>query len=103
MGRYRKSDSRNLQQQTQPKEEQAMDNQQIEQQPKEDQVGKYVPEKGTERFVHVEIEKKQFSQETGERLSKPRIQYYDPKEWIVLKESTEKTLGYTVKVLYQPK
>jgi hypothetical protein len=77
-----------------------MEKEQIEQ--VEEKAPKYKPKQGEEKFVIVEIEQKQFSQLTGEKLSKPRIQFYNPKEWIGM-EASLKSHGYTVTILHKPK
>lgn len=53
-------------------------------------------------LYHCRIEVKKFNAETGERLSKPRIQKFGMKTFqLVLPKLREQ--GYTVEILYSPK
>ena len=63
----------------------------------------YKVPKGEEKFVHVEVEKKKFNADTGERLSKPFVQKFNVKEWPQVKKDLP-GLGYnSVHVLHEPK
>lgn len=67
------------------------------------EVNGYVVPKGEEQFVHVKLTQNQrFNPETGEEISKPRIQKFGIREWYDIEKSLAK-LGYKVEVLFMPK
>lgn len=61
----------------------------------------YIVPANEKHLVHCVIEIKKFSESTGQRLSKPRIQKFGQKAFeLVLPKLKEQ--GYTVDVLYSP-
>lgn len=62
----------------------------------------YVVPANEKHLFHCIIEVKKFNPETGERLSKPRVQKFGQKTFeMVLPKLREQ--GYTVTILYSPK
>ena len=63
----------------------------------------YVPEKGTEKMVHLSIvQGRRFNPNTGKEVSKPYIQKFTFAEWQLFKNNFV-GLGYTImKVLHDP-
>lgn len=75
----------------------------IEQKAAETNESKYVPEKGTEKMVHLSIvQGRRFSPTTGKELSKPYAQKFTFAEWQLFKKNF-KGLGYSIiNVLHDP-
>ena len=65
--------------------------------------GSYVPQKGTEKMVHLSIvQGRRFSPTTGKELSKPYVQKFTFAEWQLFKKNF-KGLGYSIiNVLHDP-
>ena len=63
----------------------------------------YVPEKGTEKMVHVMISRgRRFNPQTGKEESKPYMQYFTHGEFLLFKKNAA-LLGYVImKVLHDP-
>lgn len=63
----------------------------------------YVPEKGTEKMVHVMISRgRRFNPQTGKEESKPYKQYFTHGEFLLFKKNAA-LLGYVImKVLHDP-
>lgn len=63
----------------------------------------YVPEKGTEKMVHLSIvQGRRFNPATGKEISKPYVQKFTFAEWQLFKNNFV-GLGYTImKVLHDP-
>lgn len=61
----------------------------------------YIVPRGEEGSYHCRIEQKNFNASTGERVSKPRIQKFDAKQWPMLSRNL-KLQGWSVDVLYDP-
>lgn len=62
----------------------------------------YVVPKGEEKLFHCKIEVVRFNPNTGERLSRPRIQKFGQKIFeLVLPKLREQ--GYTIEILHNPK
>lgn len=59
--------------------------------------------KGEEHLYHVKIEVRKFNQETGERISRPRVQVFGVKEFETTAMNELKKHGYTVDILHNPK
>lgn len=66
-------------------------------------VAAYVPEKGTEKLVHLSIvHGRRFSETTGKEVSKPYVQKFTFAEWQLFKNNF-KGLGYSIMtVLHDP-
>jgi hypothetical protein len=62
----------------------------------------YVVPKGEERQYHCRIEVKKFNQDTGERLSKPRIQKFGKKIFETSVMLSLRKQGYTIDILHNP-
>lgn len=63
----------------------------------------YIVPPGEERYYHAVIEVRHFSQTTGERLSKPRVQKFGRKAFENgIRRSLEQQ-GYTITILHDPK
>lgn len=62
----------------------------------------YVCPAGEEMLYHCRIEVKKFDPETGERLSKPRIQKFGRKFFDSYGLHNLRKLGYTVDILHDP-
>ena len=70
----------------------------------------YTPAQGEKHLYHVELEKPFFDKRTGKRLSTPTVQKFTETEFKALTgkrnekdKSNAEMLGYTVKVLWNPK
>ena len=65
--------------------------------------GTYVPVKGTETLVHVQLAKgRRFDSTTGEEITKAYVQTFTFGEWQLFEKNSAR-LGYTViKVLHNP-
>lgn len=61
----------------------------------------YIVPKGEEGVYHCRIEQKQFNPQTGVRLSRPRIQKFEPKMWPMLKRNLG-LQGWEIDVLHDP-
>ena len=61
----------------------------------------YVVPKGEEHIYHVKQETKQFNKDSGEKLSRPRIQKYGVKSWSVA-ESNLKKQKMSFEILHDP-
>jgi len=61
----------------------------------------YIVPDGEKHLFHVTIEIKKFDPNTGERISRPRLQKFNARMFAFLKEKFEKQ-GYTITVLYDP-
>lgn len=61
----------------------------------------YIVPKGEEGTVHAKIEQKNFNAQTGERLSRPRIQKFEPKMWPSVKRNLLQQ-GWTIDILHDP-
>ena len=62
----------------------------------------YLVPKGEERSYHCRIECKKFNQDTGERLSKPRIQKFGKKIFESHVMLSLRKQGYTIDILHNP-
>lgn len=62
----------------------------------------FICPKGEERYYHCRIEVRKFNAETGERLSKPRIQVFGKKFFETFGLHNLRKQGYTVDVLHNP-
>lgn len=62
----------------------------------------FICPKGEEKYYHCRIEVRQFNPETGERLSKPRIQVFGKKFFETFGLHNLKKQGYTVDILHDP-
>lgn len=62
----------------------------------------FICPKGEERYYHCRIEVRKFNAETGERLSKPRIQVFGKKFFETFGLHNLRKQGYTVDVLHDP-
>lgn len=51
---------------------------------------------------HVEIEQPAFDPATGQRLSKPSVQIFAPKDWLQFEENSIR-LGWKYVILHEPK
>ena len=70
----------------------------------------YEPSQGERHLYHVQLEKPYFDKRTGKRLSKPTVQKFTENEYKQLTskrnekdKSNAEMLGYTVRVLWDPK
>ena len=61
----------------------------------------YIVPQGEEGAYHCRIEQLQFSPSDGRRLSRPRIQKFEPKSWPIVKRNLQQQ-GWTIDVLYDP-
>ena len=61
----------------------------------------YIVPKGEEGAYHAIIEQKQFDQRTGRRVSKPRVQKFEPKMWPMLQRNL-KLQGWDIVILHDP-
>jgi hypothetical protein len=61
----------------------------------------YIVPKGEEGSYHAIIEQKQFDARTGRRISKPRVQKFEPKMWSMLQRNL-KLQGWDIVVLHDP-
>ena len=61
----------------------------------------YICPKGEEGTYHCRIEQTQFNAQTGKRLSRPRIQKFEPKMWPTLSRNL-KQQGWTIDILHDP-
>lgn len=62
----------------------------------------FICPKGEEKYYHCRIEVRKFNAETGERLSKPRIQVFGKKFFETFGLHNLKKQGYTVDILHNP-
>jgi hypothetical protein len=62
----------------------------------------YVVPKGEERQYHCRIEVKKFNADTGERLSKPRLQKFGKKMFETHLMASLRKQGYTIDILHNP-
>lgn len=62
----------------------------------------YICPKGEEMLYHCRIEVKKFDQESGERLSQPRLQKFGRKFFESFGLHNLRKLGYTVDILHDP-
>lgn len=62
----------------------------------------YIVPEGEEELYHIKQEVVLFSQSTGRRMSRPRIQIYDARIWEQTMRRQLKLGGYTVTVLHDP-
>ena len=61
----------------------------------------YIVPKGEEGSFHCKIEQKNFNAATGERLSRPRIQKFEPKMWPMVSRNLRQQ-GWTIDILHDP-
>jgi hypothetical protein len=61
----------------------------------------YIVPQGEEGAYHCRIEQLPFSPSDGRRLSRPRIQKFEPKSWPIVKRNLQQQ-GWTIDVLYDP-
>ena len=61
----------------------------------------YIVPKGEEGTYHCRIEQRQFNPRTGQRLSKPFIQKFEPKTWAATARNLRQQ-GWDIEVLYDP-
>lgn len=61
----------------------------------------YIVPQGEEGTYHCRIEQKQFNPSDGKRLSRPRIQKFEPKSWPSVKRNLLQQ-GWEIDVLYDP-
>lgn len=61
----------------------------------------YIVPQGEEGSYHCRIEQQQFNPQDGRRLSRPRIQKFEPKSWPSVKRNLLQQ-GWTIDVLYDP-
>lgn len=52
-------------------------------------------------LFHVELEKREFDQKTGKKLSKPFVQKFTKSEWAIAEKRLQ-SQGYTTIVLFDP-
>lgn len=62
----------------------------------------YIVPQNERNVYHCKIEITQFDNRTGKRISTPRIQKFDKKEYETIVETNLKLQGYVVEVLYNP-
>lgn len=62
----------------------------------------FICPKGEEKYYHCRIEVRNFNTETGERLSKPRIQVFGKKFFETFGLHNLRKQGYTVDILHNP-
>lgn len=62
----------------------------------------FICPKGEEKYYHCRIEVRKFNAETGERLSKPRIQVFGKKFFETFGLHNLRKQGYTVDILHNP-
>lgn len=62
----------------------------------------FICPRGEERYYHCRIEVRKFNAETGERLSKPRIQVFGKKFFETFGLHNLRKQGYTVDILHNP-
>ena len=62
----------------------------------------FICPKGEEKYYHCRIEVRKFNAETGERLSKPRIQVFGKKFFETFGLHNLRKQGYTVDILHDP-
>lgn len=62
----------------------------------------YIVPKGEERFYHAVIEVVKFDQNTGKRLSKPRVQKFGKKSFEGSVQASLRKQGYTITILHDP-
>ena len=63
--------------------------------------GDFIPKENERDLFHVRMDKKAFSQKTGEKISKDYVQTYTSKEWNAFKKNGQ-GLGFTTTVLWNP-
>ena len=61
----------------------------------------YIVPKGEEGTYHCRIEQQQFSPTNGQRLSRPRIQKFEPKMWPSVARNLRQQ-GWTIDILHDP-
>ena len=61
----------------------------------------YIVPKGEEGTYHCRIEQRQFNPRTGQRLSKPFIQKFEPKTWAATARNLRQQ-GWEIDILYDP-
>lgn len=61
----------------------------------------YIVPQGEEGTYHCRIEQMQFNPSDGRRLSRPRIQKFEPKSWPAVSRNLRQQ-GWTIDVLYDP-
>ena len=61
----------------------------------------YIVPQGEEGTYHCRIEQMQFNPQNGQRLSRPRIQKFEPKMWPLLSRNLRQQ-GWTVDILHDP-
>ena len=61
----------------------------------------YIVPRGEEDTYHCRIEQKQFDQRSGRRLSRPRIQKFEPKMWPMVSRNLRQQ-GWTIDILHDP-
>lgn len=62
----------------------------------------FICPKGEEKYYHCRIEVRKFNAETGERLSRPRIQVFGKKFFETFGLHNLRKQGYTVDILHNP-
>lgn len=62
----------------------------------------YLVPKGEERYYHCLIEVRNFNRTTGAKLSKPRVQKFNPKIFEKLCRDKMADTGYTITILWNP-
>lgn len=62
----------------------------------------FICPKGEEKYYHCRIEVRKFNAETGERLSRPRIQVFGKKFFEIFGLHNLRKQGYTVDILHNP-
>lgn len=62
----------------------------------------YIVPQNERNVYHCKIEITQFDNRTGKKISRPRIQKFDKKEYETIVERNLKLQGYVVEVLYNP-
>lgn len=63
----------------------------------------YEVPKGEEKYYHCRIEVKKFDPDTGERLSRPVLQKFEPKFFETFGLHHLRQQGYTVDILHNPR
>ena len=61
----------------------------------------YIVPKGEEDTYHCIIEQKQFNQRNGQRVSRPRVQKFEPKMFKMISRNL-KQQGFDVEIIYDP-
>ena len=62
----------------------------------------FIVPKGEEHFYHCRIEVVKFNQETGERISRPRMQVFGKKFFETFGLHNLRKMGYRVNILHNP-